>query len=336
MPNSCMIHGLHICQKPMRDLTARLRNTSAVLPLALAAACGGDLPTHPDWEGVGVLGEYIMHKGTKRVYSINVPSSYRDSEPAPLLIMFHGAFDSGPNFQRWSGLDSVAEAAGFITAYPNGKGSWCPDGLPQEELEDCPPFGWESEEIEFTRELIAHLRHELTIDARRIFAAGFSNGAVFMHELACEMAGEFAGVAVISALLYPETAVRCNPSRPISILLVNGTADETFPWEGGLYMSVSSTASFWAGLNGCTGEPTIEWLPDAEDDGTRVWTETYQDCDRSVEVVLYGIEGGGHTWPGVSGFPDWLGLTSYDISANEEIVRFSSRHSRPLISRAGR
>lgn len=296
--------------------------------LAITAACGNELPTHPDWEGVGVLGEYIIHNGTKRAYSINVPSSYRVSEPTPLLIMFHGAFDTGSGFQRWSGLDSVAEAAGFITAYPNGKGSYCIDDVPPEEFEDCPPFGWQSEEIEFTRELIAHLKHELTIDSRRIFAAGFSNGAVFTYELGCEMVGDFAAVAVISALLYPQTAVRCNPSRPIPILLMNGTEDKAFPWEGGLYLSVSSTVSFWAALNGCTGEPTVEWLPDAEDDGTRVWTETYQDCDGSAEVLFYGIEGGGHTWPGVSGFPSRLGLTSHDISVNEEIVGFISQHSR--------
>ncbi len=107
----------------MRDHTSQLRSRSAVLLLAITAACGNELPTHPDWEGVGVLGEYIIHNGTKRAYSINVPSSYRVSEPTPLLIMFHGLGDTGSNFQRWSGLDSVAEAAGIITAYPNGKGS---------------------------------------------------------------------------------------------------------------------------------------------------------------------------------------------------------------------
>ncbi len=313
----------------MQDQTSRLKNKSAVLLLAITAACGSELPTHPDWEGVGVLGEYIIHNGTKRAYVLNVPSSYRVSEPTPLLIMFHGLGDTGPNFQSWSGLDSVAETAGFITAYPNGTGFSCFDDLPPEECEDTPPFRWQSGDIGFTRELIAHLKHELTIDSHRIFAAGFSNGALFTHELGCEMAGDLAAVAVISALLYPQTAVRCAPSRPIPILLMNGTEDVAFPWEGGgRYLSVSSTVSTWASINGCIGEPTVEWLPDAEDDGTRVWTETYQDCYGSAEVLFYGIEGGGHTWPGVSGCPPSLGLTSHDISVNEEIVGFMSQHSR--------
>jgi len=303
---------------------------SAVLLLAITAACGSELPTRPDWEGVGVFGEYIVHNGVKRAYVINVPASYDASEPTPMLIMFHGLGDSGPNYQRWSGMDSVAEAAGFISVYPNGTGFSCFDDLPPEECEDTPPFRWQEEvDLEFTRELIAHLKHELTIDSRRIFAAGFSNGALFTHEVGCEMADEFAAVAVIAALLYPQTAVGCTPSRPIPVLLMNGTEDVAFPWEGGgRYLSVSSTISAWAAINGCTGEPTVEWLPDTEDDGTRVWTETHQTCYSSAEVLFYGIEGGGHTWPGVSGFPPSLGLTSQDISVNEEIVEFMSQHPR--------
>ncbi len=72
----------------------------------------------------------------------------------------------------------------------------------------------------------------------------------------------------------------------------------------------------------------VEWLPDTEDDSTRVWTETYGNCDGSAEVRLYGIEGGGHTWPGVAGFPPRLGLTSHDISASAEIVEFMAQHGR--------
>ncbi|NMD03070.1 MAG: phospholipase, partial [Bacteroidales bacterium] len=49
-----------------------------------------------------------------------------------------------------------------------------------------------------------------------------------------------------------------------------------------------------------------------------------------TEVILYAVEGGGHTWPG--GFqylPAWIiGKTSRDIDANEVIWAFFKRHSK--------
>jgi polyhydroxybutyrate depolymerase len=312
----------------MRGQASQLRNTSAALLLTIATACGGELPTHPEWDGTGVLGEYIIYNGTKRIYTLNVPSSYKDSKPAPLLIMFHGAGDTGPNFQRWNGLDSMAEAGGIITAYPNGNGAPCFDDVPPEECEESPPFQWQLEDLEFIRQLIAHLKHELTIDPNRIYGAGFSNGAVFAYQVGCELADEFAGVGAISGLMKPLTALDCNPSRPVRVLMVNGTEDAVFAWEGGPFLSASSTVSFWATINGCVGEPEVEWLPDTRDDGTRVWTESYRDCDSGAKVLFYGIEGGGHTWPGVSGFPSRFGLTSQDISVDEEIVKFFTRPTR--------
>jgi polyhydroxybutyrate depolymerase len=313
----------------MPNLNFRPSSFSAAILMAMCAACGDALPLHPDWEGVGVLGEYIVHNGVKRSYALNLPTDYRDTEPTPLLLMFHGGGDTGPNFQRWSRMDSVADPAGVITVYPNATGYGCPDNVPVDECDDTPPFRWKTEDIIYVQELVGHLRHELTIDSTRIFAAGFSIGSLFTHELACNLADQLAGVAPISAPMDPQTAFGCAPILPIAILVVHGTADSSFPWNGdGPYLSVTSTFSGWAQMNGCVGEPDVEWLPDNEDDGTRVWTETYRDCDDDVEVLLYGIEGGGHTWPGHPGFPASSGLTSQDISVNEEIVDFISRHSR--------
>ena len=262
-----------------------------------------------------------MHNGVKRSYALNVPASYDSTELTPLLIMFHGGGDEGSNFKRWSRLDSVAGPAGIITAWPNGTGYGCPDEVPVEECDDTPPFLWKETDVGFTRELIAHLRHELAIDSTRVFAAGFSNGSLFTNRLGCELASKLGAIAPISGPFAPQLAIDCFPTRPISVLLMHGTEDTSFPWDGsGPYMSASTTASTWAEINECAGEPAMQWLPDTEDDGTRVWTETYNNCADDTEVVLYAIEGGGHTWPGHPGFPASFGLTSQDISLNEVLV----------------
>jgi polyhydroxybutyrate depolymerase len=77
----------------------------------------------------------------------------------------------------------------------------------------------------------------------------------------------------------------------------------------------------WTELDECTGDPTVEWLPDIADDGMRAWTEDYPNCSGGAEVKLIGIDGGGHTWPGAPF------STSQDISASAEILQFFSQRS---------
>jgi polyhydroxybutyrate depolymerase len=45
-----------------------------------------------------------------------------------------------------------------------------------------------------------------------------------------------------------------------------------------------------------------------------------------AEVVLYTISGGGHTWPGRTSTFQFLGPTTLDISANDLMWDFFTRH----------
>lgn len=296
--------------------------------LAVVAACGSETATEP-WDGVGVLGEYIEYEGWVRRYALNLPQDYDESRPAPLLILYHGAGDTGPGFQAWTGLDAVAGDAGFITVWPNGTPfGECIDQDPGEVCDPGPPYRWVPEDTGFTGALIAHLRDGLAIDQNRIYAAGMSNGGLFTYEVACNMADKFAAVAPVAALPRPVVSWTCDPSRTMPFMITHGTDDYNFDWYGadGL-LSMEENLALWTGLNGCTGDPTVEWLPDIADEGTRAWTETYSRCDGGSEVRLIGIEGGGHTWPGVQ-FPPQFGLSNLDISTNVELIAFFSRHSR--------
>jgi len=75
--------------------------------------------------------------------------------------------------------------------------------------------------------------------------------------------------------------------------------------------------------------PTITQLPDKDpSDGTKVRKEIYGGCRDGVEVVLYAIEGGGHTWPGgLQYLPESIiGRTSRDFNASEVIWQFFEEH----------
>jgi polyhydroxybutyrate depolymerase len=290
--------------------SAQTATAFLVLLTVVALGCGDDNPTEPD--GEGVLGEWVWSNGIKRTYSLHLPPSYDGSEPAALVVLYHGAGGTGSGFQLYTGMDSVSDQFGFITVYPDGI-----DNI------------WGNIDIEFTKHLTEHLESRLTIDPTRIYVTGFSNGGRLAVSLACALSDILAGAASVAAAMSVDDAAVCFPSDPIPVLFLHGTEDPTFPWDGipGELMSISSMVSKWRRLDFCGPVPFTEDLEDRFDDGTRVWLQSYTDCAAGSEVSLYGIEGGGHTWPGTApGLPERLGRVTYEIG-NREILEFFARHS---------
>jgi len=86
---------------------------------------------------------------------------------------------------------------------------------------------------------------------------------------------------------------------------------------------------YWINFNKCSSVPEISYAKDIDpNDGTRVRIELYKNEVNEAEVILYAIEGGGHTWPGgFSYLPESIvGKTCKDIDANEVIWEFFKKH----------
>ncbi len=160
------------------------------------------------------------------------------------------------------------------------------------------------------------------------------------NRLACDLTDKIAAIAPVMGSIALNTAVNCNPSRPISVMLINGTEDTMVPWTGnyvklgsrklGRILTVPETLNFWITHNDCAKTPVVSMEPDKDpDDGTRVRKFVFDKCKGGVEVVLYEVQGGGHTWPsGWQYLPVWIiGRTSRDIDANEVIWDFFSKFS---------
>ncbi len=278
---------------------------TALVATLIGAGCGGDT-LGPD--GEGVLGEWVRSFGVERTYELRLPATYNESQPAPLLLAFHGAPDSGAGFEARSGLTPAADQAGFITVYPDGI-----DGT------------WDVNDVLLVVNLITHLSDNLSVDRDRIYVTGFSAGGTMTQLIGCALADLLAAVAVVGATLESDISDSCQPLQAIPILLVHGTEDTAFPWEGLTVgnlrrLSVDETLARWTALNRCVGDPAVDTLPDLFDDGTHAWTERWSTCAGGSEVMFFGIEGGGHTWPSGPGpFPP--GRISREISS-EEIVAF--------------
>jgi polyhydroxybutyrate depolymerase len=136
----------------------------------------------------------------------------------------------------------------------------------------------------------------------------------------------------------------CKPERPIPVFIINGTKDPLVPWNGGpiagkptggVVVSVDRTLELWRKLNGCTGEPKQRTLPDKDpNDQTRTTELVWPRCKDGVELKLYRVEGGGHSWHGAvrpveASRIKRTGAVSRDFSGAEEVWRFFSHHKLP-------
>ncbi len=273
-------------------------------------ACGDD-STGP--ENDGVFGEWLRSNGVVRTYEIRIPDTYTQGQPTPVLLALHGNPDTGTGFEARSGLTAAAMDAGFITVYPDG-------------LEGT----WGYEDVLLVHDLILHLADTLSVDTDRVYVTGFSAGGSMTHLIACALPDEVAAVAVVGATIEKDISDACRSNRLIPFMLVHGTEDAAFPWDGAVFgnvirFSVRATLSRWKVLNQCQGDPVVDTLPDLVDDGTRVWRESWTQCGGNAEMLFYGVENGGHTWPSGPGpFPP--GLVTREISS-EEIVDFLGQHS---------
>jgi polyhydroxybutyrate depolymerase len=190
------------------------------------------------------------------------------------------------------------------------------------------------------RALIETLKTKLSLDEKRIYAAGVSNGGFFSHRIACESADIFAAVGVVAAAIPTKLAPKCAQGEPISIIAIQGTRDPGVPinggemtgilgilGHGGIVESARSTREFWASKNGCESSPAVSPLPRLVEDGTSVTEYTYQTCNGKTAVHYYIVEGMGHGWPPKRPqAPRVSGPTSHNINATEIIWEFFKTH----------
>jgi polyhydroxybutyrate depolymerase len=246
----------------------------------------------------------------------------------PLLILLHGSGARGESIRRQSGMDSVAESRRFLVAYPDGSGElfglstdWnaghCCGGAHFDRVDD----------IAFLRAVIADISARLPVDARRIYIAGFSDGARMAYRTACEMAGEVTAVAAVSGSLVAE---HCRPSRPIPVIAFHGIEDDEVPYDDSAYTAPSSPVPPDAG----SLPPTVRfWL--ATDECRRIVTRRVSPhvistagIGCSADVTFYAIEGAGHSWPTLAPAGGDVDEGPGEVSASSVIADFFLRHRR--------
>ena len=270
-------------------------------------------------------GQYDIQSGAlTRSYLLHVPKQL--THPAPLVIVMHGYTGSADSIMSYSGMNEVADEEGFVVVYPQG--------TVDQQGNAFFNVGYEFhadasvDDLQFIRDLVAHLQDELTLNPDKVFATGMSNGADMSYLLACQASDIFRAVAPIAGVMMKETFDTCSPSRPLPLFEVHGTNDEVSLFNGdmensggwGPYPDLPATIAFWVELNGLTLKQSSNLPNSAANDTSHIVFDRYWSETQDNEVWFYRVVDGGHHWPGVQ-FDWWRNPMAwwYFRNANQDI-----------------
>ena len=267
-----------------------------------------------------------------RNYLVHVPPGYDGSKPTPVVLIYHGGGSDAEIMVHFCGLNEKADKEGFLAVYPNGTGRLkvaltfnggnCCGYAKDNNIDD----------VAFTRAVLDDLVKVANVDNKCIFATGMSNGGIMSYRVASELSDRIAAIAPVSGPMGTE---KCNPKRPVPVLHFHGTDDEFAPFKGGVgaksltktdFYSVDHSVKAWIKANGCPEKAVEEKLEKKVDDGTSIIRKTWGPGKDGAEVVLYVIDGGGHTWPGRKSKLALLGKSTENLSANDVMWEFFKKH----------
>jgi polyhydroxybutyrate depolymerase len=324
--------------------------------IILLLGCAG---LHPAAGVAGACGDVrsgsnpitIVSGGQQQRIDLVLPSSFDPTRRVPLVIGLHPSGGSGKTFDQDSGLSGAATSKGFAVMFPDGgirlpaaSGGdghyWNIPGVPLVSGGAVPNDA--RDDVRFIADAIDHLVKHNCVDARRIYVTGFSGGARMSSMVGCRLADRVAAVAPVAGLragraASPEFAEPedgdCRPSRPLAVLAVHGTDDETNPFPGGggqrWGYSVERAAARWANLDRCGATPALEKI------SAQVTRVRYSACGAGSDVVLYRIDaprdqGGGHVWPGgqrdLSTRASSASGGNAELDATAVVLEFFARH----------
>jgi dienelactone hydrolase len=267
--------------EPTRALSAYTTTSDGVPRFRIGAT---ELPP-PVAAGEAFLGELEWRSGTVlRRVRVYVPSTAKPT--APLLVSLHGLRNTVLQAERQQRWRQGAFERGAVVAWAGGyESSWNAHGC-------CGPARDTGVDdvayLDRVRAIVAALH---PVDRRRVFLAGFSNGAMMAYRYACERPGVVAGVLAVAGTMTSP----CRPRSAVAVLSVHGTADTRVPLAGTAWSTTLGTR-----------------LPPARDAVRR-----YAAVGSGVRSVIRS--GLAHEWP----------TTSKGYDATGQGWRFLMAHPRP-------
>lgn len=162
--------------------------------------------------------------GENREYFITLPSNYDNKKPYKLLFAMHCMGSNAEDFVHhfadqdhpspYYGQQKLDTEGNYIFVAPRGD----TDGMPWSMTSD--------KDHKFFDKLLTTMEDNYCIDTSRVFATGFSFGAMYTNSLAWDMQHRLRAVAVyapVAEVIY----LPKNAGKPIAWMAVHGKRDST-------------------------------------------------------------------------------------------------------------
>ena len=241
----------------------------------------------------------------ERPAQVLIPGSLKPKVAAPLIVALHGFTASTSELMSLMNLSGEANKRGVVLAVPSGTRN--NDGLTfWNATGSCCDFnGSGVDDSQYLMDLVKQVSSKVSIDQKRIYFVGHSNGGFMSYTVACNNSDKIAAIVNLAGSTYADSSL-CNADHPVSVLQINGTADELIHIAGGNvfddakqpYPSVLDETSYWAGINGCsTKVPAVVGKAKFNYESAIAGSETTKSaykCPKGVAVEMWTIADGRH------------------------------------------
>jgi polyhydroxybutyrate depolymerase len=229
--------------------------------------------------------------GVQRTAYVHAPAKIDRAREYPLLIGYHGGAGSAQGYIEQSQLFAKGERAGFIVVCPEGTalGPMAKHRVWNSGSEYA-ASSHNADDVAFTAQLIDKVSALYSVDPKRIYATGFSNGGQMAYRVALELSARIAAIAPMSGGRLSQGR---RPSRAVPVLHIHGTVDSVYPLSGGLgpysigrtpHVPIDQVILEWCRFNGAPLTPQI-----LAHDG---WQTQLHDGAAPVTLLL--VHGMGH------------------------------------------
>ena len=274
---------------------------------------------------------FLSHGGRQRQYLLHVPTR-QPAAPIPVVINFHAAQGTAIGQRIQSRMNAVADAHGFLVAYPEGV-----DGTFNVGSGYGMARAANVDDVGFTEALIQDLVQKFGANPDRVYLTGLGNGAMLCYHVASKLPYRIAAIAPVGGdlPLYGEVETHWAKSvpafdlpplaqvsfsfaqgivavpPPVPLIHFHGLKDSCVPFAGGIgvndcqqvnHRSIQATIDRWVERNRCAPQ-AVETIEEQTFSRKRYAPRA---GEKGAPVVLYTLPEWGHEWPGAMDLKsDW-------------------------------